>query len=89
MKKHTVMFSKNTTLQLHQQEENAKVSENKKQRNNDRVHVLGNDKVSSEEQEQVVETYRTMQAKFTKEIQGNEQTSEMGISMRHLQELVF
>lgn len=90
MKKLTVISSKCTTLEFHQLEEDAsKVSENKEQWNNDRSHVLGNDKVSFEEQEQVVEAYRTMQAKFTKEVQGDEQTSEMGISMRYLQELVF
>lgn len=90
MKKLNAMSSKCATLEFHELEENAsKISENKEQRNNDRVNVLGNDKISFEEQEQMVEAYRTMQAKFTKEVQGNEQASEMGISMRYLQELVF
>lgn len=89
MKKLTVMSSKCTTLEFHQLEEDGKVSKNKEQWNNDRSHVLGNDKGSFEEQEQVVEAYCSMQAKFTKEVQGDEQTSEMGISMRYLQELVF
>lgn len=88
MKKLTAMFSKFVTLEF-QQKEDAKVSKNKEQWNNDRSHVLGNDKVGIEEQEQMVETYRAMQARFTKEVQGDEQTSEMGISMRYLQELVF
>lgn len=83
------MFQKSTILQPCQKEEDAKASKNKELQYNDGVNVLGNDKIGSKEQEQMVEAYRSMQAKFTKEVQGDEQTSEMGISMRYLQELVF
>lgn len=100
IKKLTIMFAKVVNLKPCQLQailwvtwkrlkRDGKASTYKEQRNNDRVNVLGNDKSSFEEQEQVVEAYCSMQAKFTKEVQGYEQTSEMGISMRYLQELVF
>lgn len=70
IKKITIMFSKITNLRPCQlqatlwvawkrlkKETNAKIIEDKEQWDNDRIYVLGNDKISLKEQEQVVEAY--------------------------------